>query len=139
MKKLILSFSLATVMLLFVSCDHGNSLSPDVAQTASSGTWRVSLFVNSGNDKTPGFSGYTFTFSANAVIIAAKGGMTQNGTWSVSNSSAKFTINMGPRDNTNLPLGELTDDWNILSASETEIRLGDDNVPGQEFLTFTKN
>ena len=125
--------------LSFVSCDPGNNVASDVSQVASSGTWRVTLFTDSGNDETTDFSGYSFTFSNGGTITALKNGVSKTGTWSVNTSSNKFIIDLGTKDNTNKPLGELTDDWKILSASSTEIRLGDDNTASNEFLTFTKN
>lgn len=125
--------------LSLVSCDPGSNVASDVSQVASSGTWRVTLFTDSGNDETTDFSGYSFTFSNSGTITALKNGVSKTGTWSVNTSSNKFIIDLGPKDNTNKPLGELTDDWKILSAGTTEIRLGDDNTASNEFLTFTKN
>ncbi len=125
--------------LSLVSCDPGSNVASDVSQVASSSTWRVTLFTDSGNDETTDFSGYSFTFSNSGTITALKNGVSKTGTWSVNTSSNKFIIDLGPKDNTNKPLGELTDDWKILSASSTEIRLGDDNTASNEFLTFTKN
>ncbi|MBI1344593.1 MAG: hypothetical protein GC171_16855 [Terrimonas sp.] len=106
---------------------------------ATSGTWRVTLFSDSGNDETADFNGYSFAFNDNGSLSAIRNGSTQNGTWSVSNGSSKFNINLGPKDNSNKPLGELTNDWKILSTTSTEIRLTDDNSASNEFLTFSKN
>lgn len=139
MKTSIFSFLLVAVMLFAVSCSRNNNVSSDVAQTASSGTWRVTLFTDSGNDETVDFNGYSFTFGSGGTVIAVKNGVTKNGTWSVNNSSNKFNIDLGPKDVTNKPLVELTDDWKILSSTTTDIRLGDDNAASNEFVTFTKN
>jgi hypothetical protein len=109
-----------------------------VAQVASSGTWRVTLFTDSGNDETADFNGYSFTFSG-STVTAVKNGTSKSGAWSVNSSSNKFNIDLGPKDNTNKPLGELTDDWKIISYTATEIKLTDDNAASNEFLTFTKN
>ena len=138
MKKLITG-SLLPLLVLLVACDQSNSVSSNTSQIVSSGSWRVTLFTDSGNDETADFSGYSFTFSSTGAITAVKNGATKNGTWSVSNSSGKFNIDLGPKDATNKPLGELTDDWKILSSTTTEIRLGDDNTASNEFVTFTKN
>lgn len=137
MKATILSLCLV-ITLAFSSCDTNNSISSNPAQVASSGTWRVSLFTDSGNDETNNFSGYSFAFTSGGTLTVQKSGVSQNGTWSVSASSNKFNIDLGAKSGTN-PLGELTDDWNILSSSSTEIRLGDDNSSSNEFLTFSKN
>jgi hypothetical protein len=138
MRTTIFSFALALAVTL-VSCDPGNSVSSDVSQVASSGSWRVTLFTDSGNDETSDFSGYSFTFSNGGTVTAVKNGVSKNGTWGINTSSNKFNIDLGPKDDTNKPLGELTDDWKILSSGATEIRLGDDNAASNEFLTFTKN
>ncbi len=71
--------------------------------------------------------------------MAVKNGVTTNGTWSINSSSNKFNIDLGPKIVSNKPLGELTDDWQILSNTATEIRLTDDNVTSNEFVTFKKN
>ncbi|MDP4261595.1 MAG: hypothetical protein Q8941_03590 [Bacteroidota bacterium] len=138
MIKSTLSFLSLAAILLFVACNKSNNISPDVATVASSGTWQVSLFINSGQDETAGFSGYSFTFNSNGALITLKNGVSKNGTWNV-NGSNQFNIDLGPKDNTNLPFGGLTHDWKILSVANTEIRLGDDNISSNEFLTFSKN
>lgn len=137
MRTTIFSFILALAITL-VSCDPSDNVSSNAAQVASSGSWRVTLFTDSGNDETTDFSGYSFTFSS-GTVTAIKNGVAKTGAWSVNTSSNKFNIDLGPKDATNQPLGELTDDWKILSTSATEIRLGDDNTASNEFLTFTKN
>jgi hypothetical protein len=101
------------------------------------GTWRVTLFTDSGNDETADFAGYSFTFSNNGTVTATKTGASKNGTWST--GSNKFNIDLGPKVDTNKPLGELTDDWKIITSSATELKLTDDNAASNEFLTFTKN
>ncbi len=140
MKK-ILQFSLLTgIVLASVSCSrNSDDLSANPGQTVVSGTWRVSLFKDSDNDETADFSGYSFTFNTGGVLTVLKNNGSQNGTWSINSGSNKFSIGLGAKIAGNLPLGELTDDWKILSSSATEIKLGDDNPSSNEFLTFTKN
>jgi hypothetical protein len=141
MKKAI-SFSLLVLVVSFVSCSTAGTNADIVTQTSqvvTSGSWRVSLFTDSGNNETTDFAGYAFSFSGGGTLTAVKNGVSQNGTWSVSSSSNKFNIDLGAKTDSNKPLGELTDDWKILSASSTEIRLADDNASSNEFLTFTKN
>lgn len=139
MKTRILSALLVIIAVFAVSCEKSDSSSTDTGQIVTSGTWRVTLFTDSGNNETADFNGYTFTFSDGGTLTAIKSGVSKTGTWSVSSSSNKFNIDLGPKIDTNKPLGELTDDWKILSKSATEIRLTDDNPASNEFLTFTKN
>jgi hypothetical protein len=133
-------FLFAGLLGLFTlcSCLDDNAVSANTSQAASSGSWRVTLFTDSGNNETAHYNGYNFTFSQGGTLSVTKSGVTQTGTWSVSTSSNKFNIDLGPKSSSNI-LGEFTEDWKILSSSETEIRLGDDNSSSNEFLTFTKN
>lgn len=139
MKKILFSSLMVSMILFFTACDHAGNITATTSQVVTSGTWRISLFTDSGNDETADFTGYSFAFSTNGTLAAVKNGITQTGTWSVNESSKKFIIDLGPKDNSNRPLGELTDDWLILSRTNTEIRLTDDNPASNEFLTFIKN
>lgn len=137
MKKTIFSLLLVTAVVA-TSCLSGDTDS-NTSQVVSSGTWRVTLFTDSGNDETSDFAGYSFTFSSGGTLTVVKNTTTKTGTWSVNSSSNKFNIDLGAKTAANEPFGELTDDWRILSSSETVIRLTDDNASSNEFLTFTKN
>ena len=125
--------------VILVSCTSGDNGTSNNPQIVTSGTWRVSSFIDSGNDETSDFTGYSFVFNTTGTITATKNASSQNGTWSINSSSNKFIIDLGPKTTANHPLGELTDDWKILSSSTTEIRLADDNPTSTEFVTFTKN
>jgi hypothetical protein len=139
MKTVIISLVLALTTLLFSCSNSASDVTSTNSQIVSSGNWRVSSFIDSGNDETQDFSGYSFVFNTNGVITATKNSSSQNGTWTIDNSSNKFHIDLGPKTTANHPLGELTDDWKIVSSSNTEIRLTDDNPTSSEFVTFTKN
>lgn len=122
------------LFILFSSChkDDNNNSNTDI----SSGTWRVTLFTDSGKDETSDFSGYSFTFGNGGVLTAAKSGSSKTGTW---NKGSDFNIDLGDKSDSNKPLGELTDNWEIISITSSEIKLTDDNASSGEFLTFTKN
>ncbi|MBW8684940.1 lipocalin family protein [Chitinophaga rhizophila] len=125
-----------------VSCsnDDDNNPAPAVDTDApKTGTWRVTLFTDSGKDETSDFAGYSFSFDSDGTAAAAKGAANKSGTWSISSSSREFNLNFGAKTDANKPLGELTDDWDIISISATEIKLKDDNDDSDEFLTFTQN
>lgn len=139
MKTLLFYWLLTALAVNTISCDRSGSVDSTTSQIITSGSWRVTLFTDSGNDETTDFAGYTFTFNSGGNLMAVKNGATTNGTWSINSSSNKFNIDLGPKVVTNKPLGELTDDWKILSNTATEIRLTDDNTTSNEFLTFTKN
>lgn len=130
-------FSLmAAVCLSLIACSKDDDNANNNPGAVTTGTWRVTLFTDSGKDETSDFSGYTFTFNSNGGAVAAKGGTSKNGTWS---QNSRFNIDFGAKSDANKPLGELTDDWVIISQSNTEIKLKDDNDDSGELLTFTKN
>lgn len=139
MKKLLFYSFLIAIALNTISCQQSGSVDATTSQVVTSGTWRVTLFTDSGNDETSDFAGYSFTFNSGGTLSVVKNGITTNGTWSINTSSNKFIIDLGPKIASNKPLGELTDDWKILSNTTTEIRLSDDNATSNEFVTFTKN
>jgi hypothetical protein len=112
--------------------DNSNNSNVDISQ----GTWRVTLFTDSGNDETSDFSGYSFAFLAGGALNAQNGPTSKTGAWS---KGSDFNIDLGAKSDSNKPLGELTDNWKIISITSSEIKLTDDNASSNEFLTFTKN
>ena len=111
MKRKIFSAILAA-SLLITACSRNSDDTPssNSAQTAgqiasTAGSWRVTLFVDSGNNETADFAGYSFVFNSNGTITATKNGVNQNGTWTVDASSNKFIIDLGPKIDSNKPLG----------------------------------
>lgn len=135
---ILLAFTMAVSAACTKSDNSGtiNNVSPII----TTGTWRVSLFSERGTDETSDFSGYTFTFQSDGKLLVQKGGSTvKQGTWSENNSSGKLIIDLGLKDNTNKPLGELTDDWILTAKSDTKISLTDDNASRNELLEFSKN
>lgn len=124
--------------VVFASCTKDDSPAT-VAGAVTNGTWRVTHFSERSNNETDDFNGYIFTFQSNGKVLAAKNGIIKEGNWSESTSSQKLVIDMGVKNDANKPLGELTDDWVIVSKTETKINLADDNSSSNELLEFTKN
>lgn len=112
---------------------NNNSGGTPVDQSAN---WHVTLFTNGGQNETTDFDGYLFTFGSSNVLTAKRGALSTTGTWS---QGSTFNIDLGAKSDSNKPLGELTDNWTIISVTSTEIKLKDDNSSSAEFLTFTKN
>lgn len=134
-----LSAILLSACMMACSNDNNDPTPAPDPQAPTIGTWRVTLFSERGNDETSDFSGYVFTFDSNGSAIATKNGANRNGTWSINTSSTEFNIDFGEKNDANKPLGELTDDWEIISVTKTEIKLKDDNDASAEFLTFSQN
>ncbi len=137
MKKILVFLSFCS--LVFAGCTKKDSSVSSVTDAVTNGTWRVTNFSERTNNETDDFSGYTFTFLSNGKIQAAKNGVIKEGNWSESTSSQKLIIDLGAKSDANKPLGELSDDWVIVSKTATKINLSDDNSSSNELLEFTKN
>ena len=154
MKKLILIPALFCLFMLNVasmcSNDDNNSNPPadptPVINTVNQGTWRVTLYNDSGTIKTSNFTGYNFTFATGSALTASNGSNTYNGTWSVTSGDSNddnpindLDFNIGFTTPANF--ADLTDDWDIVTytASKIELRDVSGGNGGTDLLTFEKN
>lgn len=140
MKKIV-AFSISALFLLsMISCTKSSTDSPgEVTPIVTQGEWVVSLFSERGINETSDFSGFSYVFQSGGKLIVKKNGaVVKEGTWSENSSSKKLIIDLGIKDDTNKPQGELTDDWIITSKNDSKISLTDDNSSSAEILEFTK-
>lgn len=154
MNKLKLISAFIAIFMLFIptACsddDDTQSTSVDptpVINTVNNGTWRITLYNDSGNVETSNFTGYNFTFGPSSVLTAINGSTTVTGTWSVTSDNSgddspsndlDFNIAFATPAN----FAELTDDWNIISYTPTKIELihVSGGGGGTDYLTFEKN
>ena len=134
----------ATILALVLnSCDKSNDPAAPVDSAASTllqlGTWKVTMFNDSGNDETSNFLGFNLTFVSDGTVTAVKNTTTVNGIWNtgVDNNQNKFILNFG----TTNPFDELNEDWGILELTPDKIRLQhvSGGNGGTDLLTFEKN
>ena len=127
MKKIILALTIFTAV--FTACNKSDDNNPSSASTAAvnstvtSGTWRVTLFNDSGTDETSNFSGFNFTFGSSGSLAAMNSILTVTGTWStrVDNSKIKLTINF-PSPSISAFL-DLNEDWEVTSRTDTQVTM----------------
>lgn len=152
MKKVFLIPALFCLFMLNVasmcsSDDDSSSTNPTpVINTATQGTWRVTSYIDSGNNETSDFTGYNFTFASGNVLTATNGTNTYTGSWSVTsddsnddNPSGDLDFNIAFAAPANF--ADLTDDWDIVTYSANTISLIDvsGGNGGTDTLVFTKN
>lgn len=131
--------------LILTSCTKADVKAQKILESEiTDGSWRISLFNDSGIDETSDFSGYTFNFEDNGSLVASSATGTLNGTWQVTDSNSNddspddlhFYINF----NVTNDFQDLNDDWDIVSNSSTVLELSD--VSGgngtTDLLTFEK-
>ncbi len=139
-------------LLTFTSCSNNDDNNPPIEQiqiqvknNIQQSTWRITKFIDSGEDETNHFTGYNFTFGSNGTLTASNGSNTFNGTWSITDSNSnddsqddlEFIINF----NLTNDFEDLNDDWDFVSQSSTKIELIDisGGNGGTDNLTFEKN
>ena len=145
---------LKTVLLIsilglftFSSCDNDDDdpIQTQIENNLESGLWRITRYVDSGDDETSNFTGFNFNFDPLGVVTATNGSTTSVGTWSISDSNSSddsiddLDFNLlfiQPNE-----FAELSDDWDIISQSSNKLELTDvsGGGGGTDFLTFEKN
>ncbi len=112
-----------------------------IENNVSTGTWRITQFIDSGVNETNNFTGYNFVFNSSGVLNA-NGSNNYTGNWSITNSSTSsnnldFNINF----NLTNDFQDLNDDWDFISQTPTKIELIDvsGGNGGTDYLTFEKN
>ena len=162
MKKKIKYYSILIVLLAFVACTNDDSDTTnsadlnaeieEIQDLATSGSWVVTSYIDSGVDETDDFTGYTFTFNANGSLVADNGANMVEGSWSVTGDDSNNSSDDSSSDDSDdidfniffaspESFSELTEDWDIVSRSSTKIDLidisgGDGST---DTLTFEKN
>ena len=126
------------VVSALTSCkkDDSTNVNPNATGIITSGTWSVSSYKETSEDHTDDFAGYTFTFDSNGQMTATISGVTTTGSWKMDDDSEnELHIDLG----NNSPLDKLSKGWIIISITDTEISLEDDNSSNNEVLQFTKS
>lgn len=140
--------TLLIVVVAFASCSSSDDAdvtatinSQEVITTVQSGSWRITNFVDSGVDETDDFNGYVFTFGSDGTLTAVNNAIVINGTWSVDDDDSSSDIDLNIFFASPPDFAELTEDWDIVSRSNTQIQLTDvsGGNGGTDFLTFQKN
>lgn len=154
-----MKIKLKTIILLFIyatlamSCnkDDGDKLPQnttvsEVKSIAQNGNWRITYFYDSDHEETDHFNGYAFAFNADGALVANNGNTTVSGTWSVTDSNSNdddgstndldFNLFFASPPN----FEELSDDWDIISISNSKIELIDvsGGNGGTDLLTFQR-
>lgn len=105
------------------------------------GTWKVTRFVDSGEDKTATYSNATFTFNKNGDLTFQHG-TAYSGTWKLD----KESDDDHPKSSMELYIlvnghESISDDWHIESESKSKLSLVDydDDEPNKtDYLTLEK-
>ena len=142
MKKLINLFGI-TAILFLTSCtrevnapatNNGNNSNGTVV----TGNFSITRFTDnsSSGDKAADFAGYTFQFTGDGKIIAVKGSVTEQGTYTErpahEGEGARLVINFGSQ-----ALSALNKNWLIVTITNAAIDLKDADPISNETLQFS--
>ena len=119
-------------------CNDDGSGNTSLSDIIVNGTWRISSFIDDGEDETDNFNGYNFTFLSNGNAVAIKNTITINGLWSNYIDDGYSKLDLSFDDNL---LEELEEDWRILENNNSLIKLRhvSGGGGGTHYLNFTKN
>jgi hypothetical protein len=121
MKKLVVF--LALLMLApFVGCTNDD----DLTDTITNGTWRVSYYIEGGDDDTSLFSGYVFTFKSDGTVSVVRPSLpVAPGTWNEHDSDLRLDLDFGKSG----LLERLNEDWFVDEVNDDEIFLHEPGAP----------
>ena len=99
------------------------------------GIWFVASYTDDGDDETGDYNGYTIDFQNGGTVIATNGSNTNNGSWQVLSSGNTLDLSF-----VGVPFDEFTDDWDVISVTETRVELQDvsGGNGGTDVLVFEK-
>ncbi len=139
-----LVYTLLGAAFLLVSCSSDenndpnstdlNSLAQEISEEIVSGSWMIASFIDSGSDETSNFAGYVFTFNQDGSLTATNSSGSIDGSWSVTFDDDDDSSDDSPDDpfddiDFNIffaspdDFSELTEDWEIVSRSGSQIEL----------------
>lgn len=131
--------AIAIIFNLF-SCSKQSATPAPVQQINSStvdavkvtpGTYSVLKFIDTGEDHTSEFDGYSFVFKADGTLVAKTGnGATYKGTWRLNSAQTRMSINISGTK----ALKDLNDDnWQVVTITSQKISL---KKPGPDKVVF---
>lgn len=152
MKRFKVVLILITITLVLACDSDKDDIALSSAEAAQlnhivqQGEWKISEYNNNGIDDTANYTDYIFAFEEERNLVAHSTSDVVNGTWRISNDAGSefdsfndvdFNIFFGSSGK----LGELTNNYDVISATNDQIRLSLENSGSGNsiFLTFSKN
>lgn len=130
-----------------VNANNNSQTIQQIETLVQSDQWLITNYIDSGQNETNNFDGYSFTFGADNSLTASNGTNTVVGTWSVTDSSSSDDDSSGSDDiDFNIyflspaNFNELSEDWEIATRTSSKIELihVSGGNGGTDNLTFEK-
>ena len=101
-----------------------------ISAVVTPGTYTVLRFIDSGDDQTAEFNGYTFQFQADGDLIAMRNGTSFTGRWRLNSAQTRMTIGISGT----AALKDIDDDnWRVNRLTNQRISL---SKPGPDRVVF---
>ena len=132
-------------LFTLTSCGKDDEkLATQIENNITKGTWRISNFDDSNDDKTDVFEDFDFTFGTNGSLTATNGTLTYTGTWEIVDGDENDDILDDLDFNISFPLTnefqDLNDDWDIFAQSVDNLELVEaGGLTDSDLLSFRKN
>lgn len=142
MKHLKLNLLIAGAALVISSCTkeempvsaiEADTVNEVLLRQPSPGTYTIQRFIDTGDDETSQFTGYTFEFQADGDLIATTAaGAVFNGFWDLNSAETVMEISISGTD----ALEDLDDDdWAVNKISNKAIKI---SAPGPDNVMFKR-
>lgn len=146
MKTILLTIGL---LALATACSKWQDNQKQITKISTDGTWVASSYIDNGDDETADFTTFRLTFLESGVLNAtdllSSNSNPYAGSWSITDSNSNDDDNLADLDfninfNVSNKLDDLSDDWDIISYTDTEIKLIDvsGGGGGTDYLTLSK-
>lgn len=139
-----------TAILTLVACSSDddapqvvNNQFEDIVTNLPQGTWEVTNFRNNGTDETINFDGFVFTFEADGTLNASTDLFSEVGRWAYDEASSDSgdddeELDITFEEPATDSFDDISEDWDIVNATETQIDLTDESDSGTKILVFRK-
>lgn len=120
------------------SCSNDTELNADnTTSILQEGNWKVTSFIDSGQNETSHFAGHSFEFTSGGVVNVATGSANVQGSWSTGEDDSHVKLILSFSTN---PHEEISDDWHVISQTSSKIELEDvsGGNGGVDYLTFER-
>lgn len=136
---------LAATLFLLPACkkvQKNDQTYQEVESYLKSGSWHVSKFLDSGNDESARFEGYTFHFNNDGYVVASDGNYSSTGTWKLSPSATgnPDDLTLTTVFHSGVYFEKLTKDWSFVSHSsmKCEMKEKSNDSVHIDYLTLEK-
>jgi hypothetical protein len=120
--------------VILIAASYRKDETPALKAEINTGKWRLSQYVDNGEDKTHWFPSYTITFNPNNTVTVNVNNNNYVGTWQFDDISRRVTLSMPSA----LHFYKLTGNWILTDSTERYFKLRNANLFKTEMISFIR-